>query len=172
MKQWRGAVMGIVGVVAMGMLSPARADENAVRRGFEVIYQQYTQAFQQKDSSAILRFSERYLAPNWTEGTHTRQQWLSMLAKQPWTPSSESKGKVERLTVDGNHAVVTFSEEHLIVMADPAGTAHRVTSRSTTRDSWLKSAAGWKCTRSEIQTTKSELDGQPFDPSSFQVPGQ
>jgi hypothetical protein len=172
MKQWRGALVGVTVLAVMGLLSPVRADDKAVRQGFEAIYSQYIQAFQQKDSTAILRFSERYLAPNWTEGAHTRKQWRTMLAQRPWTPSTQSKGKVDRVTIDGSRAVVTFSEEHLIVMPDPSGAAHRVTNRSTTRDSWLKAADGWKCTRSEIQSTKSELDGQPIDTSSFQVPGQ
>src|SRR5947199_1376587 len=112
MKQCRGALVGVLGVAVMGLLSPVRADDKTVRQGFETIYNQYIQAFQQKDRTAILRFSERYLAPNWTEGHYTRQQWLTLLAQRPWTPSTRSKGKLQQVTIDGNHASVTFSEGH------------------------------------------------------------
>jgi uncharacterized protein DUF4440 len=166
------AIVAAVGV-AIGIAVPARADESAARKELGAIYQQYTQAFQQKDTTALQQWVQRYVAPNAVnknpDGTsQTRQQLLDNLkrAQARWVPPSQVSGKIESLRVKGNKAVVLFTDRSVRVVHSRRAPQqpHQFMLVSAERDTWVKTPAGWKSSLSENLRGQAFIDGKPVTP--------
>jgi hypothetical protein len=166
MKRSRG-VRGVI--VSLGMvmelLSPLGADGPAVKRALEFQYARWARAHTAKDIAALRRFLLEDTTPDFVfkgpRRTHTRQQELETYqpvreGKEPWVPAREYRTRIDRLTVRGDEAIALVTDHAVSVVrdpkitADPAHEPHTLTMERTNRDTWVKTATGWKLWRREV----------------------
>lgn len=171
-----GLVVFLLAVAAMGRSAPAPAAQAAVRQELEAHYARWAQAIKAKDRAALQQFIEQETTPDFVsrgpEGTQTRQQVLDALksTNEPWEPPQELRVKIDRLTLQGDKAVVRVSDQAEGVTTDrkltgdASGKPHRLVTRGVNRDTWVRTAAGWKLKRHEVLEVKTTLDGKPFTP--------
>ncbi len=71
------------------------------------------------------------------------------------------KTTVKKLTVNGKMALAETSMTMKGKIKDPQGKMHTISSLSTTRDTWTKTAQGWRIKHIDTITDKSMMDGKP-----------
>jgi hypothetical protein len=178
MNRSRGALVALLGAVAGGALIPQlHADENAVRRELEAQYARWARAHTARDISALQRFMEEETTPDFIfkgpRRTHTRKQELETYrpvreGKEPWAPAREYRTTVDRLTVRGSEALAVVTDRAVSIVqdpkitGDPTGKRHVLTMERTNRDTWIKTAAGWKLQKRAVLTGKQSLDRKPL----------
>jgi len=68
---------------------------------------------------------------------------------------------IEKMEIKGNTARVITQEELAVTMVDAQGKPHKVVSKATTRDTWVKTPQGWKVKMTEILDEQTTIDGRP-----------
>src|ERR1051326_8436344 len=128
MKQWRAVVGAVLCLAAFGAWAPARSDDASVRRELQAIYARYEQSIKAPTSAALIQWIEQYVTPdalNVMPGgqQQTRQQLLDAVRDANWErrPTS-SKGKITKLTVNGNRATVMYTDSMTVRTSDPRAT--------------------------------------------------
>jgi hypothetical protein len=174
----RGSVSLLAFLVAAGASGAGaapRANDRAVRQEIQAIYARYIQANKAKDPGSFLQFLDQKVTPDFVatdlRGAHTRQQLMDELkGGQSWEPARSIRLHIDHLAVQGNEAIATVSgvavrdSRNPKRTGDPSGKPHRFVTRTTRRDTWVKTPAGWKVKRDEELSVKLTRDGQPFTP--------
>jgi hypothetical protein len=155
--------------------SPSAVDARAGReakREIQASYDRLCHAYMAKERRAVLRWMERETTPDYEEKTYsmgsmTRRQELEDIKKQPWDPSLEMTIRIIELKLQGDEATVLTTNldrersRDARLTDDSTGRPHELTMQITARDTWLKTAAGWKMKRHETLTARRTVDGQP-----------
>jgi hypothetical protein len=73
--------------------------------------------------------------------------------------------EIKEIKVNGNEAVVLVEQKDKRVQNFPDGKTHEVEANVIHRDTWIKTANGWKLKLTEEQQqTKLAIDGKPVSP--------
>jgi hypothetical protein len=175
MRGKQGVLLATLGVLAsMGLLAPARAAERAVRNELAARYEQLVEAMKAADSTAVQQFLEQGTTSNFVaksqRQTQTRRQMLTRLKQEPWEPSRLVRFTIGELVVEGDDAFVLVSgrvagtHSNPKMTGDATGKPHEFMTTGTYRDTWTRSADGWKLKRRETLRAETTIDGRPFLP--------
>jgi Domain of unknown function (DUF4440) len=161
-------VLALIALALAGTPPAARADDRTARRDLDAIYAKYVQAAKQKEKTALKQFIQQYTVADFQQKMPggrmlNRAQVTAMLTEGPAADVRivDEQLKIRQVTVKGNEAVATYTDQSTAVVADPQGKSHRIVSTSTSRDTWVKKPGGWKMRLSEVLQAKSMMDGKP-----------
>src|SRR5438132_406342 len=114
MKRQLGTPAVSLCALAMGLLSPVRADDRVVRQQLASYYHRFSKALTAKSSDGLRQLIEQNTTPDFVRktpyGTETRQTYL-MGFKVHWaTPPPQAEERLDRLKVQGNQAVALVTD--------------------------------------------------------------
>lgn len=162
MMRWMktGWILGMLCVLGAG--SALAQDTAKVKKELEAMNAKAIAAIKKKDAATLIGL----LTPDFTfQGTKgekmTRAQY-EQTVKQQFTVVKEVKAasaKVGAVTVKGNTAVAQLSSQLTLTVADPQGKLHTIMQSSTSEDTMVKTAQGWKLKKTVEKTTSTTMDG-------------
>jgi len=158
--------LGMV-LLALGGFRPvAGADARAPRRELETAYAGIVRAMRQKDFKAWMS----YLTPDYSEkSTHgkiSRRPQIEAGRKQSLATSQslEARFDIAQVTLKANTAAVAVRYALTVVTKpamDPQGKTHKIVAVAPMRQTWIKTARGWKLRLSEtLKGGAVTVDGQ------------
>jgi ketosteroid isomerase-like protein len=150
-------------LVLSALVSGVRADDAAVRKALDAQYAKFSQGMIKKDMKAMFSL----LTPDATfkevgGQIMTREQMSKMMEQMMGTMTISKIGnKVETLKVKGNTAIADVTSRSSGKMKGQDGKTHTVAYVSKSRDTWTKTAGGWKLKRIEAISETMTMDGKP-----------
>jgi hypothetical protein len=115
-------------------------------------YAVYVKAFANKNMAPI----ERQVLPEWTgniKGQRLNRSQLLSLTEDAMNSTRAVKDmciKIKHVTVKGNVAYATVTDTASLVVDGPNGQPRTLTSSDLRKDTWVRTASGWKLKRSEM----------------------
>jgi ketosteroid isomerase-like protein len=141
----------------------ALADKRAARE-IRAQYARTVQYSKQKNVEGLLR----QMAPDFLykakNGNVMNKQMVeqAMRAQYALIQSVDKRTTtIKKMEIKGNTARVITQEELAVTMVDAQGKPHKVVSKATTRDTWVKTPQGWKVKMTEILDEQTTIDGRP-----------
>jgi len=141
----------------------ALADKRAARE-IRAQYARTVQYSKQKNVEGLLR----QMAPDFLykakNGNVMNKQMVeqAMRAQYALIQSVDKRTTtIKKMEIKGNTARVITQEELAVTMVDAQGKPHKVVSKATTRDTWVKTPQGWKVKMTEILDEQTTIDGKP-----------
>jgi hypothetical protein len=138
------------------------AQDDALRKEFEALYAKRDEAFKSKDAG----FIKSLLADDYTakgKGGNVKSRADEIRATDEMFPNIKEVPifvtKVEGVKQgkDENEAIVETSNTGKIVFVAPDGQTHRITGKGKSRETWIRTGAGWKIRYSEdLESTVTE----------------
>jgi hypothetical protein len=161
-------VTAVVGLLAAVALAPsARADDPSVRRELEALYVQYARLIRQDQRYDVRQFFLAHTTDDFrlksAEGWTLSRADAAANLKAGQMGAARFTGqefRILKLIVKGSQAIVLYKDNTSAILDDPQGNGHRLVSLGTARDTWVRTADGWKTRLTEILTSKTLLDGR------------
>jgi len=154
----------LAGAVWLALAASAQADDKAVRKALEPMYAKMEQAFKKRDIKAVMALT----APGFTgkSGKETVpaeevQMQLGMQFAMLKVMKS-AKMRIAKLTVKGDKAVVVNRYAFSGVIEPQKGTTVKMADSGITRDTWTKTAKGWRLLQLETVKSNPTLNGTPL----------
>lgn len=97
------------------------------------------------------------------DGQILNKQMVEMLMRQQYErirSVDKRTTTIKKMEIKGDTAHVTTSELMAVTALDAQGKTRKVTSRSTTRDTWVKTPQGWKVKMTEVLNEETFIDGK------------
>jgi len=147
--------------------APARAQErHAVRKDLEAKYAKLAEAYKKKDIKMFMEDKAPDFSAKSLDGKVMTREQVEAAVKQRMDrikAVNELKVEVGDITVTGDTALVATTQHFSRVVTGPDGKDHAVvTSGTTHRETWVKTAAGWKIKQvEETKQGKETVDGEP-----------
>lgn len=162
-----GALVALVGLAWSA--APARADDPAVHKELQDIYNEVVDGLKKKDPVA----AQTYVAPDYVEHdqfgkTHTREQLAEAMRKamDETVSVGDIRMDVQRVVVHGEFAVALVNRHVATTIKDPKGTTHPFTSDAVALDFWDKTPDGWRLKRTHGVSLQQTLDGKAMHPGA------
>ena len=159
----RGLLLAMSLLLAVVALRIALADKRAARE-IRAQYARTVQYSKQKNVEGLLR----QMAPDFLykakNGNVMNKQMVeqAMRAQYALIQSVDKRTTtIKKMEIKGNTARVITQEELAVTMVDAQGKPHKVVSKATTRDTWVKTPQGWKVKMTEILDEQTTIDGRP-----------
>lgn len=168
--------MKVTGCIALFALAgiawsaaPARADDPAVHKELQDIYNQVVEGLKKKDPAA----AQTYISPDYVEHDqfgkkHTREELAAALRKaiEDTEAINEMRMDVQRVVTRGDFAVALVNRHVVTTIKDPKGTTHPFTSDAVALDVWRKTPEGWRLRRTRGVSLQQTLDGKMLKPGT------
>jgi hypothetical protein len=128
------------------------ARNSAVVNALTAEYTVYVKAFANKNMAPI----ERQVLPEWTgtiRGQRLNRSQLLSMTEDAMHSTRAVKNmciKIKSVTTKGNVATATVTDTASLVVDGPDGQPRTVTSSDLRRDTWVRTASGWKLKRSQM----------------------
>jgi ketosteroid isomerase-like protein len=159
----RGLLLAMSILLAVVAVRIALADKRAARE-IRAQYARTVQYSKQKNVEGLLR----QMAPDFLykakNGNVMNKQMVeqAMRAQYALIQSVDKRTTtIKKMEIKGNTARVITQEELAVTMVDAQGKPHKVVSKATTRDTWVKTPQGWKVKMTEILDEQTTIDGKP-----------
>ena len=161
-------------LTSTGNSQQAEAAPDNIKAVIQQLYSAQDVATDRKDVAGMfLPFAPSYINTD----THGKTNTLAE-AKQgaahllQMTQSISSHSLVESATRSGSTATVVVQQKINMVLVNPqdSGETAAVATIAVSRDTWVKTPAGWRETFSKTLSENDTLNGKPFDPSQPQAP--
>jgi ketosteroid isomerase-like protein len=159
----RGLLLAMSLLLAVVAVRIALADKRAARE-IRAQYARTVQYSKQKNVEGLLR----QMAPDFLykakNGNVMNKQMVeqAMRAQYALIQSVDKRTTtIKKMEIKGNTARVITQEELAVTMVDAQGKPHKVVSKATTRDTWVKTPQGWKVKMTEILDEQTTIDGKP-----------
>jgi ketosteroid isomerase-like protein len=159
----RGLLLAMSLLLAVVAVRIALADKRAARE-IRAQYARTVQYSKQKNVEGLLR----QMAPDFLykakNGNVMNKQMVeqAMRAQYALIQSVDKRTTtIKKMEIKGNTARVITQEELAVTMVDAQGKPHKVVSKATTRDTWVKTPQGWKVKMTEILDEQTTIDGRP-----------
>jgi ketosteroid isomerase-like protein len=159
----KGLLLAMSLLLAVVAVRIALADKRAARE-IRAQYARTVQYSKQKNVEGLLR----QMAPDFLykakNGNVMNKQMVeqAMRAQYALIQSVDKRTTtIKKMEIKGNTARVITQEELAVTMVDAQGTPHKVVSKATTRDTWVKTPQGWKVKMTEILDEQTTIDGKP-----------
>lgn len=145
------------------------ANDAAARKAIEANYNKACAAIKRKD----IKFLMSQMTPDCTaklangQVMGTKEIEASMKAQFGFIKSVKSVSvTIITLNIAGNSAVAAVRSRLQFVVLDPRNKKkHDVEIMGNYKDTWVKTAKGWKTKRSEVVAERMRRDGKIFDPN-------
>jgi len=161
------ALIALLGLIWSA--APARADDPAVHKELQDIYNQVADGLKKKDPDA----AKTYIADDFVERDgfgkrHTRAEVAEAMRKalEDTLSVNDIKMDVQRVVVRGDFAVALVNRHVATTIKDPKGNGRPFTSDVVALDVWQKTADGWRLRRSHGVSVQQTLDGKPMKPGT------
>lgn len=143
----------------------ARADDKS---DIAALYPKLSTMFMKKDFDGIMKTG----APDFKmkQGGQTLDGKATMaMMKQQMGPATikACSMKPTSIKIAGNKAVVLSDGSTTMVMKGPDGKTHTMSDIGKSRDTLIKTKAGWKFQLIESLSEKMTMDGKPFNPTAM-----
>jgi ketosteroid isomerase-like protein len=151
-----------------------RADDKAVRKEIEGMYAKIVTAMKHKNVQAIMEMGTPDFTMKELKGPPVKAKDVAaqMQAQMATVKSVDScTMTLDKLVVKGNTAVATENNATaMTVLGQKKGETHKVTSKGTTEDTFVKTPKGWKF--KSVNTIKDimTMDGKPYNPMAMAPP--
>jgi len=159
----KGLLLAMSLLLAVVAVRIALADKRAARE-IRAQYARTVQYSKQKNVEGLLR----QMAPDFLykakNGNVMNKQMVeqAMRAQYALIQSVDKRTTtIKKMEIKGNTARVITQEELAVTMVDAQGKPHKVVSKATTRDTWVKTPQGWKVKMTEILDEQTTIDGRP-----------
>ncbi len=159
----RGLLLAMSLLLAVVAVRIALADKRAARE-IRAQYARTVQYSKQKNVEGLLR----QMAPDFLykakNGNVMNKQMVeqAMRAQYALIKSVDKRTTtIKKMEIKGNTARVITQEELAVTLVDAQGKPHKVVSKATTRDTWVKTPQGWKVKMTEILDEQTTIDGKP-----------
>jgi ketosteroid isomerase-like protein len=147
-------------VLAVG----AQADDKAVRKALEPMYRKMEQAFRQRNIEAVMALT----APGFTgksgKDTAPADKVRAQLGMQ-FAMLKEMKSvrmTIAKLTVKGDTAVVENKYAFSGIIVPEKDRVVKMADNGVTRDTWTKTAKGWRLLQLETVKSNPTINGRPL----------
>lgn len=147
----------------------AAADDKSARKEVDAAYRKLEAAIKAKNIDGVLKLStlDFTMKQPGKKPQNAEQVKAAMMQEFAMAKSvDEVKMTVTKFTVTGYTAEATTSGKMSLSMYGQQGKTNKLVDLSTTKDTWVKGADGWKIKSVDVITDKMTLDGKPFDPSA------
>ncbi|GIV21118.1 MAG: hypothetical protein KatS3mg023_2869 [Armatimonadota bacterium] len=158
----RGVLLALSLVLMVVTVRIALADRRAERQ-IRAEYDKTVFYAKQKNVEGLLR----QMAPDFLYRTKrgeilNKQMVEAMMRAQYAQIKSVDKRttRIQKMDIKGNTARVTTQEEIAVTIVDAQGKPHKVVSRATTRDTWIRTPQGWKVKMTEVLDEETFIDGK------------
>lgn len=153
-------------VAAIREVVDAVKERQALRKELEAGSAKVAEAYKKKDIKMFMEGGHPDFSLTLLNGkTVTREQGEAAVKRNMDRIKSVNYLKIEigDITVTGNTAIVVTTQHFSRVIAGPDGKEHTVvTSGTVHRETWVKTATGWKCKHiQETKQGKEIVDGEP-----------
>lgn len=159
----RGLLLAMSILLAVVAVRIALADKRAARE-IRAQYARTVQYSKQKNVEGLLR----QMAPDFLyrakNGNVMNKQMVEQAMRVQYAliqSVDKRTTTIEKMEIKGNTARVITQEELAVTMVDAQGKPHKVVSKATTRDTWVKTPQGWKVKMTEILDEQTTIDGRP-----------
>jgi ketosteroid isomerase-like protein len=159
----RGLLLAMSLLLAVVAVRIALADKRAARE-IRAQYARTVQYSKQKNVEGLLR----QMAPDFLyrakNGNVMNKQMVEQAMRVQYAliqSVDKRTTTIEKMEIKGNTARVITQEELAVTMVDAQGKPHKVVSKATTRDTWVKTPQGWKVKMTEILDEQTTIDGIP-----------
>jgi len=159
----KGLLLAMSLLLAVVAVRIALADKRAARE-IRAQYARTVQYSKQKNVEGLLR----QMAPDFLykakNGNVMNKQMVeqAMRAQYALIQSVDKRTTtIKKMEIKGNTARVITQEELAVTLVDAQGKPHKVVSKATTRDTWVKTPQGWKVKMTEILDEQTTIDGKP-----------
>ena len=148
------------------LLPMSATPSTPARRELEAQYAMIQRAYRGRNPYAVFQL----MTPDYTwkrvgmpilsrrGAQQTLHEWLGRLRAVKGVAA-----RIERVSVSGGSALVLRTATLAAVVADQAGRAHDLVSTETSRDSWVKTRAGWRLRHTETLRSSASVDGHPVE---------
>jgi hypothetical protein len=164
-----------VATICVLLVTPAlaRSTSPATRsmlKELDTIHARFRQAIQQNDRETLRRLYRETRTSDYTVKLvsgkiRTGEEQIAALDKGQMAEARflDVERKILKLTVTGRQAVVLSESRVTMEMTDEHGTPHEVVNIMTSRDTWIKTAQGWKTKASVMLKGKTLVDGHSVE---------
>ena len=150
------------------LLFPLALTAHAQKSEEQAIRAAYTTSdtyFRKKDLSKLMGMLTPDIVYKQSNGTKLDRKGMETTLKTQFgmiQTMDSFKTTVKKISVKGKTAQSETSMEMKGHVKDPQGKMHTISSMSTTRDIWMKTAQGWRIKQIDALTDKSMMDGKPI----------
>ncbi len=137
-----------------------------MRKELESRYAEFVQAYLRKDVQALPNYmTSDFQARQREGGTANRQETIATLQRAFGSVNQVRKSNVtvEKVSLRGNDATTTARVQFDGTITDRNGKGHALVADNQYRDTWTRTADGWKIRRSEPLRLRVTLDGKPLN---------
>lgn len=151
-------------VVTLASASMGQARQKSVRTALEPMYRKIEQAFMKRDINMFMALT----APGFTgksgDETATADKVRMELGMQfaMLKEMKSAKMRISKLTLQGSKAVVVNEYAFSGIIEPQKGTTVTMADKGITRDTWTKTAEGWRLLQLETVKSNPTLDGKPL----------
>jgi len=153
-------------ITFVGVVTTASADQTEeARTAIAAEYRKWDAAFNHKD----VRGATHCLAPNFVQVSppdkpmtlaQYRQTITTLFGQDPSVTFTKTT-KVGKIAVSGKSAIVMI-RGHMVISATVLGKQYNTVFDSQMRDVWVRTGAGWRCTKStELSGTRTNPFAKP-----------
>lgn len=162
-----GSVIAL-SVLFSGLVA-ARADDKSDIAG---LYPKLAALVMKKDVDGVLKMGTPDFKMKQNGQTMDAKALRTVLKQQMGAATIKSCSmKPTSIKVSGNKAVVLSDGSTVMVMKTPDGKSHTMASTEKSKDTLIKTKAGWKFQMVEALSEKDTMDGKPFNPAAMGAGG-
>jgi ketosteroid isomerase-like protein len=158
----------LIPLLMIAVTTPAfSADKETVRRELQAIYERGDRAWREKDLRAIMApvaadFTGKQLDGKTVDRAQSEATNKAIL--ELVKSFRETSATVGEVVIRGDEAIITVNGKATGVLLDPQGKEKSFTQLGVWRDTWRKTAGGWKIRREEDVRIEQTIDGKKADP--------
>ena len=163
-------LLAILTIAGLGVAEVRAQDDAVVRKELEAQYQRLAEAHAQRDLKAIVALKTADFHTSGPDGRVSDSKMMEEYSRQfleSNLPPITARFTIQKLTVSANNliAVVEVFQE-VTRYRELAGTRRKVETSVVQRETWAKTADGWKLKMVDnVGTQKRFVDGKRVDPS-------
>lgn len=147
----------LLGLTLMSAAVASPQDERAIRK----LYDAYEDSYHTKNVLPDVSMTTPDFTARMKDGTVLDRKKYAEVMRQQLLMAQNEAFSIDKLTITGKTAVAITRE----TIETKARGGHVFGAVSRGRDTWVKTAEGWKLKRTDSISEEYTLDGEPFDPS-------
>jgi len=170
MKRFGCSILMVLVIVSITLASGL--DNKHLKKEFKAIYDKQVEAGKTRDVGAIMEFNTPDYSVRLLNGKTLSRKQLAQGMSRYFTSGQLVRQisfsyKILETTVNGNDVNVLVEQRDKRMQMRRDGKPHKVEANVIHRDTWIKTAEGWKRRLTEdVRQTKFTVDGRPVDPGN------
>jgi hypothetical protein len=139
--------------------------ESAIRKELEAAYARNVDAFKRNDTAYLEEvFAPDFQVTDFNGETHDRQFIVNYIRKNAQTfRVLELSMEITELTIEDDRAIAIVEQKGSRAFNDEQGVSHQLDVGAIQRETWVKTADGWRLQRvEEMELLYALKDGEPM----------